>query len=312
MEFMTHFRLVAIFFASILGPAPARIAAAALGALVLAAAPSATAQRFDRGLLWSVSGSGAAASYVFGTIHVGDPRVTQLPPPVARALAESGSVTVEAELEPSSLVAVADRMVFLDGRDLPGVAGAELYQKAAGLTEKLGLPEPAVRMFRPWALALMLSVPPQNPADVLDVVLAAAARARGKPVYELEGLEEQVRIFDGMPEADQVTLLRQAVDEYERMPRMTGRLIEAWLARDLAGMRRIGEEAGGDTAEARRLQETFNRRLLNERNVRMAERMASRLREGRAFIAVGALHLQGERGVLAELERRGWRVTRVY
>jgi len=27
---------------------------------------------------------------------------------------------------------------------------------------------------------------------------------------------------------------------------------------------------------------------------------------------VGALHLYGERGVLAELERRGWRVTHVY
>ncbi len=284
-----------------------------LAALVLSwSTAAAAAERFDRGLLWSVTGAGAAASYVFGTIHVGDPRVTQLPALVARALAESSSVTVEAELEPSSLVAVADRMVFRDGRTLPAVAGTELYQKATRLTEKLGLPEPAVRLFRPWALALMLSVPPQNPAEVLDVVLAGAARAQGKPVYQLEGLEEQVGIFDGMPETDQVALLRHAVDEWERMPRITGRLIEAWLARDLAGMRRIGDEAAGDTAEARRPQETFTRRLLNERNVRMADRMQARFKEGAAFVAVGALHLQGEHGVLAELERRGWRVTRVY
>jgi hypothetical protein len=167
-------------------------------------------------------------------------------------------------------------------------------------------------MFKPWALALMLSVPPQNPAEVLDLVLASAAQAQGKPVHELESLEEQVGTFDGMSVGDQIMLLRRAVDEYERMPRIVGRLTDAWLARDLAGMRRVGEQAAGDGAEARRLQETFTQRLLYERNVRMAERMSARLKEGGAFFAIGALHLQGERGVLAELERRGWRVTRVY
>jgi hypothetical protein len=60
------------------------------------------------------------------------------------------------------------------------------------------------------------------------------------------------------------------------------------------------------------LNEVFTRRLLHERNVRMAERAEVRLREGGAFIAVGALHLYGGVGVLSLLEQRGWRVTRVY
>jgi len=305
---MPRFRRAAIAFL----PERFRFAAAAFALLLLAGTSVAAAQRFDRGLLWSIAGGGAPVSYVFGTIHLADPRVTQLPPPVARALAGSRNLTVEAELDPSSVAAAADRMVFLDGRSLPDVAGAELYQKAATLTEKLGLPEPAVRMFRPWALALMLSVPPQDPSAVLDIALARAARAQGKPVHELEGLEEQVAIFDGMPEPDQVLLLRRAVDDYERMPRVTGRLIEAWLARDLAGMRRIAAEATDSGAEVTRLQETLMQRLLTERNVRMAGRMAERLQAGGAFFAIGALHLEGDRGVLAELERRGWRVTRVY
>jgi len=284
----------------------------AFASLVLAAALPAAAQRFDRGLLWRVEGSGAPASYVFGTIHVADPRVTQLPQPVAKALADARSLTVETGLDPGSFLAVANRMLYMDGRDLPGAVGAELYEKAAVLTGKLGLPEPAVRLFKPWALAILLSVPPQNPEEVLDVVLARMARAQGKPVHELETLDEQVEIFDGMQEADQVMMLRRAVAEYEQMPRLIGRMVDTWLSRDLAGMRRIGDEAAGGSAEARRLQETFARRLLTERNVRMATRMPARLKEGGAFVAVGALHLYGESGVLAELERRGWRVTRVY
>jgi uncharacterized protein YbaP (TraB family) len=138
------------------------------------------------------------------------------------------------------------------------------------------------------------------------------AREQGKPVHELETLEEQVAVFEGMSDADQVMFLRQAVADYERMPRLINRMVETWLARDLAGMRGIGEEAAGGSPEAKRLNESFSRRLLTERNVRMATRMQARLKEGGAFVAVGALHLHGESGVLAELERRGWRVTRVY
>lgn len=289
-----------------------RFTVALAAVLLLAWALPAAAQRFDRGLLWRVEGGGAQASHVFGTIHVADPRVTQLPQPVARALADARSLTVEVGLDPSSFLALANRMLYLDGRDLPAAVGTELYEKAASLTGKLGLPEPAVRLFKPWALAILLSVPPQNPEEVLDIVLARTAREQGKPVHELETLDEQVEIFDGMPEADQVMLLRRAVAEYEQMPRLIGRMVEAWLARDLAGMRRLGDEAAGGGAEAKRLQESFTRRLLAERNVRMATRMPARLKEGGAFVAVGALHLYGEGGVLAELERRGWRVTRVY
>jgi len=295
--------------AAVLVRASVRIAVAAL---VLVCALPAAAQRFDRGLLWRVEGGGPQPNHLFGTLHLADPRVTTLPQPVTKALADARSLTVEVGLDPAGLLALASRMVYLDGRDLPGAVGAELYEKAASLTGKLGLPEPAVRLFKPWALALFLSVPPQNPEEVLDVVLARTARAQGKPVHELETLEEQVAIFDGMSEGDQIMLLRRAITDYEQMPRLLGRIVEAWLARDLAGMRRIGEEAAGGGPEARRLYETFSRRLLTERNVRMAARMQARLKEGGAFVAVGALHLHGENGVLAELERRGWRVTRVY
>jgi uncharacterized protein YbaP (TraB family) len=174
------------------------------------------------------------------------------------------------------------------------------------------LPEPVVLLLRPWAAAVLMSVPPQNTADVLDVMLARVATEQGKPLHELEGVEEQVAAFEGLPEPDQVAMLRQAVDNYEAMPRLIGRVIEAYLARDLAGIWRIREASGGGSEEARRFHQAFVQRLLHDRNERMAERAEPRLREGGTFIAVGALHLYGERGLLALLETRGWRVTRVY
>ena len=290
-----------------------RIHATALLALTLALATAqAGAQRFEQGLLWRIEGGGTAASHVFGTIHVDDPRVTELPPVAARALEGSLSLTVELSLDPANVLALANRMVLQDGRDLAGIIGPELFGKTAVITAKLGLPEQMLRLFKPWAAALMLMMPQQNPENVLDFVLVRAATEQGKPVHELENVSEQIEVFEGMPEQDQVALLKQAVADFERMPRTIDRLVKAYLARDLAAMSSISQEGSNDSAETRRLNDLFVQRVLDARNVRMADRIQARLKEGGAFVAVGALHLYGGRGVLALLERRGWRVTRVY
>lgn len=288
-----------------------RIAAFALLA-ALAAVPGQAAERFEQGLLWRIEGKGAPASHVFGTIHLADPRVTRLPPAVSREFTQARSLTIEASLESADLFAMVNRMVYADGRDLPTVVGADLFKRAVTLTANLGLPEPALRMFKPWAVALLLSTPQQDPESVLDYVLARMAAGQGKPVLGLESLDEQVSVFDGMVEAEQVDLFRHAVNNFERLPQLIGRLVDAYLARDLGALWRISEESDGGGGETKRLSEIFARRLIYERNVRMVERMEPRLGIGGAFIAIGALHLHGDRGVLSLLEQRGYRVTRVY
>jgi len=284
-------------------------AVALLALLAAAAAPAPAVAQYERGLLWRVEGKGAAPSHVFGTIHLADPRVTKLPPAVEREFDRARSVALELTLDSSNILLLANRMLYTDGRDLESVAGAELFGKAAAITAGLGLPEQILRAFKPWAVALVLSAPPQDPANVLDFVLAQRAQAKGKPVRELEGMEEQIGVLEGLPEADQVALLRQAVENRGRMQDWIGRLVDAYLARDLAAMQRISEESSGGDA---RVNEVYTERLLGQRNERMVERMEPWLAEGGAFVAMGALHLYGERGVLALLQGRGYRVTRVY
>ena len=145
---------------------------AALSAVAL---QSIAAERFERGLLWRIEGKGVPVSHVCGTVHLADPRVTGLPPAVAREFDRARSVTLEAGLDSASIQVLAGRMVFDDGRDLPGVAGPDLFNRAAKLTAGLGLPEPMLRLFKPWAVAMLLSVPPQDPSNVLDLVLARLA-----------------------------------------------------------------------------------------------------------------------------------------
>jgi hypothetical protein len=60
-----------------------------------------------------------------------------------------------------------------------------------------------------------------------------------------------------------------------------------------------------DDALAKRLMDS----LINQRNNRMLERMLPKLKQGRVFIAVGALHLPGEHGLLNLLRGAGYAVT---
>ena len=54
------------------------------------------------------------------------------------------------------------------------------------------------------------------------------------------------------------------------------------------------------------------RSIVENRSVVMAHRLFMPLREGRAFVGVGAMHLYGGRGLLSLIAQQGYRVSRVY
>jgi uncharacterized protein YbaP (TraB family) len=86
-------------------------------------------------------------------------------------------------------------------------------------------------------------------------------------------------------------------------------MISLYADGDLAGLSSYGQRYSFDDNT---LYETLTDRLLTRRNRLMTERMQAALEAGSAFIAVGALHLPGEEGILALLERRSFEITRVF
>jgi uncharacterized protein YbaP (TraB family) len=161
-------------------------------------------------------------------------------------------------------------------------------------------------------MVLFLQMPQQNPADVLDFMLQRMAVTQGKTTHALESVDEQVSAFENMSEQEQLALLRHAVETHHELKAQTEKLLQAYLQRDLASMWQLGEADIVARPELRPLKQVFDQRLLYDRNARMVFRMQPQLKSGGAFIAVGALHLYGDRGVLSLLARDGYRVTRVY
>jgi len=262
------------------------------------------------GLLWEVSGEGAEHAYLFGTIHSEDSDVLQLAGPVQQAFEASQAVVLEMLLDVDAMMYSSTAMLMMDGRSLSSIVGQPLFSRISRAIQSRGIPEVVLDRMQPWAAAVTLSMPAPETGQVLDAMLYKNALQQGKQVYGLETVQEQLHVFESMSEADQIALLKDAVENFSDIDAMHAELLAAYKQRDLNGLMAISEASmqQGD----QRLADEFQQHLVVDRNHRMAERMRQYLQQGKAFIAVGALHLPGEEGLLNLLEQQGYTVRRLY
>jgi uncharacterized protein YbaP (TraB family) len=285
--------------------------------LTLAPAPASSAGlSFGQGVLWQLDRDGVPPSYVFGTIHVSDQRVIDLPDPVDAAFARSNSATFEIVLTAEHQVRFAQSMVLSDGRTLDAILGPELFQKAAAAAARYGLTADILKMFKPWALVPIFSYPPDQIAQItagnlpLDQWLQSEADRLGKTVHALETFDEQLSLFNDMSEADQVDLVRALVDDKMSVEARFDQTLLLYLDRDISGIH--AQMLEQTSAADQGLADVFQQDFIVTRNHRMVDRMGAQLSKGKAFIAVGALHLPGDEGILNLLQRDGYRITRLY
>lgn len=279
-----------------------------------AVAKAAKAQaRFSHGLLWRVSKPGVAASHIFGTIHIADPRVLLIPEPVMQALAQAKSYAMEIQFNPAVEARFFEAAQFDDGRRLEPMIGAEAYAQVRASLRLREVPEEIIARMKPWAALANLTVTPEDYDQLtLDQKLYALARAQRLPTFGLEGIEEQIAVFDGIPLDTQVALLKHGLAERGHFVGLIEPTIQAWLKRDLALLDAAHERTITRFPQMAEHYRTLTRHIVENRSVVMAHRLFLPLARGRVFVAIGVDHLHGEKGVLRLLQKQGYRITRVY
>ena len=264
---------------------------------------------YGKGILWKVSSANGKHSYLFGTIHVEDPRVTRLHNKVLDAIDNSRSMSLELIPDPQLQQKAMLAMLYTDGTTLQKVVGHSLYQRSIKAMSDRGMPEQVVALMKPWAVMTMLSLPKPKTGEFLDKKLYKVATQRGIKTYALESFAEQISVFDGLSQQDQIKMLKQTLDELSKIPAQFQALKEAWLDSDLALLESLSLQQLDSSTTS---DSTFKENMLDNRNRTMLERMQPRLIEGKAFIAVGALHLTGKAGLLNLLTQQGYTVKPVY
>jgi hypothetical protein len=212
----------------------------------------------------------------------------------------------------SSAATLTQGMMSTNGQNLQTVIGQPLFDQLAPLMSKRGVLPQALMFFKPWAVYMTLSVPQAKTGRFLDLLLYETAKKQRKPLCGLETAEEQVSVFENTSIDDQILLLQQLVKNPQAVAEQIARMIPKYLDRNLAGLVALSTEQELATAQEKQSAEAFLKRLVDERNLKMVERMTARLSEGATFIAVGALHLPGQQGILQALTDRGYAVSAVY
>lgn len=263
------------------------------------------------GIFWEIrKGDDTPPSYLFGTIHSEDPRVLTLPAPVEAAFESAQMLALEIELNQDAAGYAAQSMFYSDGQTLHQVAGGALFDKAVIAMAAKGVQREQMLYMKPWAVFTMLNMPEANTGLFLDVTLYQRMKQKGRAAVGLETIAEQVATLDEMPLSAQLELLADTLEHGDELDRLMDETIEIYLSRDLAKIEALNSQFLKDVSPTTAA--VFTDRLLVNRNQRMLQRMLPLLNNGNTFIAVGALHLPGEKGLLSLLKKSGFHIRSLY
>jgi uncharacterized protein YbaP (TraB family) len=250
-------------------------------------------------------------SYLMGTIHFGTPREQGLDyAALQRAMAEVDTFVNEADLDQPWQPAYDGYRWLPPEQPLAAMVGADAFERATALLPRVR-PQDMQRM-KPWSVLALLEARGETAGEAsMDARLQRMAQAGGKRIVHLESLEQQLQALDCVPAGEHAQVLRERllaswvlrIESAEAMAHYRGRNLDAWLA-NIDRMDGLGEAARATEQRARRC-------LLEARNARWIGQLETLFQDGSCFVAVGAVHLVGQDGLIAALRRNGYRVEAV-
>jgi uncharacterized protein YbaP (TraB family) len=296
-----------------------RLACLIVAALVAAqwpAAASAQGERQGRGFLWEAT-RGNERVLLLGAIHVGRPEFAMTAADLRR-LMQAEVIAFEANVfdAQASLAATQRWAMYGDGsRGLEADVDKDTLVRIEKIIARTGAFPVCCRM-KPWMVANTLVVLEAigagfSPAYGSEAQLYQLAMSTERPIVEIEGLGEQLRLFDEAAKSTQVEHLRKTLDDIESGSARAEieRLVGAWERGDEAAMERLLDQMTRGESAAQRF---VSEQIIGGRHPKMLAAIERYAGSGRRhLVVIGALHYFGPHGLLQGLRERGFAVERL-
>ncbi|CAI8861245.1 conserved exported protein of unknown function [Methylocaldum szegediense] len=265
--------------------------------------------------LWKAN-SAQGTVYVMGALPYGEKDMYPLPDVITEALSESDvlvvGVNIAALPEAELLSVAANQGVYVDNSDLSKHVTAPTWERVLKVSKMLGLSEETLRTQKPWlaSLSLMHQAAKQagyTPEFSGDKMVIKDAEMR-KPIIQLDAVEEQAKLMDGLSEIEQEQMLVQTLNEIERGDGYFKSLAEAWAKGDTSAVESIMRRRSDSLPASAKLAKV----LRFDRIAAIAEKIAELAADGRTyFVVLEAGYLVGEHGFLDQLQVKGFKLSQL-
>jgi len=250
--------------------------------------------------------------HLVGTVHLLQ-NSEALPANIAKAYADSEQLLLEIDTNAMDPLTTQQMMLSLglqaDEETLADKLDATIYSKLKAAAQNAGIDIMMLDHMRPWLAALtledmMLMKMGLDPQAGVEMQLTKKAAQDHKSITGLETMEEQLNFFAGLDEKSEMDFLISTLDELKDLKSEMNELMNAWRQGDENKLVRLMQN------EIKGHEKFFNL-LLTDRNKRWIGVLKPLLdtSDENILVAVGALHLVGNDGLVALLRKAGYKVT---
>ena len=279
-------------------------------------------------LLWKVTGNGLQKpSYIIGTYHFAPTSFTDSIKGLKEAMEASeqvyGEIVMADMMKPENMTKMQSAMMLPEGQTIEKLYTAEEMARINAMLKSLigmDITNPMVAQqlgnFTPQALQTQLEVlmylkghTEFDPNRSFDGYFQQEATAKGKPVGAFETVDFQIEtLYKSMSMERQKQLLLCLADNLEFNEEQTENVVKAFFAQDLDGIEKAMDAKLNNTCDGTPEEKET---LIYARNDNWTKQMPEIMKQKSTLFAVGAGHLPGERGVLAQLRKAGYTVEGV-
>ena len=252
--------------------------------------------------LWKLQSNTDSDSYLFGTMHISEGKDVDKLRLVKDKIDECNYFATEMDLGQRSLM---DTNSFHLDTSLSTKMNANHYKRCRKiLLRSFDVDLNVIGILKPLIITNMIAevVLGKTGCIGLDQYLYNYAAEAEKDLGGVEKVSEQGDIMNRIPLDYQIKALRSIAKNPKSFRRNVLKMNELYRKGDL---RRLHKKAKRSLGKMRKP-------LLYDRNIIMAQRIRHMITEQSSFIAIGAGHLSGGKGVLRLLIQSGIKVSRVH
>ena len=267
-------------------------------------------------LLWKITGNGLKnPSYLFGTHHLIPIQFLDSVPGLYPAFNSAKMVVSEVVLNNlDATPAIRKAALLPDTITIRGLLNQAEYEFVnQELTNTLRMSLDNLNKMHPslisklYELELYKKYEHFDENTQSDTYFQLVAAKKGKPIAGLETVEQQVKLLFPENIKKETQLLVASIRNKEMLIQEMREMNQLYREGNLDALEVLANQSNKQW----NVSEEENKKLIDDRNINWVKQLPDLIKNNSCFVAVGALHLPGNKGLIKLLKNEGYKVIPV-